>query len=322
MAKKYQKICFTLNNYTDEEHLDLIKWCLEAEQVKGALAYAIVGEEVGESGTPHLQGYINFGRNNRKSWKWLKGFIPRAHIEEAKGDDNDNKVYCSKDGKFREFGEPQRPGKRNDLSNVVDAIKSGKRVAEIAMEHSNTFVKYHRGLRELSYIVRSKHPRDFKTEVHVLIGPPGTGKSRYAADMTKTLGSVYYKPRGEWWDGYDGEDSIVIDDFYGWLKYDELLKICDRYPYQVPIKGGYVQFTSKHIFITSNVDIDRWYKFQGYDTAAIRRRIEHYHVDFVPAIPPPEIDANDDTAWLDEYLLQLESTGGFNLNEYNNDKVY
>jgi len=87
---------------------------------------------------------------------------------------------------------------------------------------------------------------------------------------------VYYKTRGDWWDGYKQHKAVIIDDFYGWLKYDELLKITDRYPYQVPIKGGFENFTSEHIYITSNIDVDRWYKFKEYDSAALKRRMTQY----------------------------------------------
>ena len=66
-----------------------------------------------------------------------------------------------------------------------------------------------------------------------------------------TGGRIYYKPRGDWWDGYKQHECVIIDDFYGWIKYDDLLKICDRYPYQVPVKGSFEQFTSKYIWITS-----------------------------------------------------------------------
>ena len=51
---------------------------------------------------------------------------------------------------------------------------------------------------------------------------------------------------------YASCDCAIIDDFYGWLKYDELLKMMIRYPYQVPVKGSYIKFASKHIVITSN----------------------------------------------------------------------
>lgn len=280
-SAKIQRVCFTLNNYDDVDIEDCDKL------MQGA-AYAIVGKEVGECGTKHLQGFVNFGRKNRKSFMAIKAMIPRAHIEIAKGSDEDNRKYCSKEGDFKEVGEPQTCGKRNDLKSVTEQVLSGKRVADVALEYPGTFVKYCRGIRELSYIVRSQIKRDYKTEVYVLIGKPGTGKSRFASERAAQLGSVYYKPRGEWWDGYDGETSVIIDDYYGWLKYDELLKIMDRYPYQVPVKGGYVGFTSKYIFITSNAAIENWYKFPNYTVDAIMRRIEHLHIDFIPAIPPPD----------------------------------
>ena len=54
---------------------------------------------------------------------------------------------------------------------------------------------------------------------------------------------VYYETRGDWWDGMTSSTkSVIIDNFYGWLKYDELLKITDRYPYKVLFKGGFNNF--------------------------------------------------------------------------------
>lgn len=108
-------------------------------------------------------------------------------------------------------------------------------------------------------------------------GEPGSGKSRRAlAEATAAGGGIYYKPRGEWWDGYEQQENIIIDDFYGWIKYDEMLKICDRYPYRVPVKFGFEIFNSKRIWITSNSPIDTVYRFIAYDSTAFRRRIDVY----------------------------------------------
>ena len=79
-------------------------------------------------------------------------------------------------------------------------------------------------------------------------------------------------------------DCIIIDDFYGWLKYDELLKILDRYPYQVPVKGSYIAFAPKHIVITGNSPIATWNHFEGYRPDAILKRVEMYCLDRVPTI--------------------------------------
>lgn len=277
---KIQRLCFTLNNYTDDEYAKI------KEFITSKAIYGVVGEERGEeNNTPHLQGYINLGRKARLSFAGAKKAIgERAHIEIARGSDEDNKAYCSKEGNVFEHGEIQFPGKRNDIEQCCKSIMGGKRLADVALEHPSTFVKIHRGLRELEYIVRSKQQRNFKTTVHVLIGTPGTGKSRWCHEQAGKAGAdeMYYKPRGQWWDGYCGQKNVVIDDFYGWIKYDDLLKICDRYPYQVPVKGGYVPFTSENIYITSNAPIEEWYHFNGYNTAAILRRVEHLYLYSIP----------------------------------------
>lgn len=110
-------------------------------------------------------------------------------------------------------------------------------------------------------------------QVHVLYGEPGTGKSMQAFELARRGASYYYKPRGEWWDGYQQDEVVVVDDFYGWLKWDELLKICDRYPYRVPVKGGYRQFHTHHLVLTSNSHYSTWYNFVGYNPAALERRL-------------------------------------------------
>jgi len=282
---KAQRWCFTLNNYNDSEFK-----VIQAEFEKLKPSYCVIGKEIGKGGTPHLQGYVNLGRKGRKSLSLMKKLLPRAHLEVAKGSDADSEKYCTKEDKDAfVIGTPQAQGKRNDLSAAIETLKETKKIKDVALNHSESFVKYHRGFEALQQVLTADEPRDFKTKLYVLVGKPGTGKSRWANAMADKLGSTYYKPRGEWWDGYEGQDSVIIDDFYGWLKYDELLKITDRYPYRVPIKGGYRQFVSKQIFITSNTDPDSWYKFAGYESSALRRRIDYNYVDTVPPLPVDDV---------------------------------
>lgn len=98
--------CFTLNNYTAED-VEKINDLVEAE---GAPAnYVVVGKEVGESGTPHLQGYIEF--TNRKTFASVKRYIgSRAHIEPRRGSQEEAIEYCKKDGNFYERGNPVEGG--------------------------------------------------------------------------------------------------------------------------------------------------------------------------------------------------------------------
>nr|QJI53392.1 MAG: replication-associated protein [Circoviridae sp.] len=265
--------CFTLNNPTDDDN-QLVATALRPDEFH----YAIVGREKGEQGTPHLQGYLHFKQKKRLSA--LKKILPRAHFERARGSDHDNEAYCSKEGDVMlTIGAPVGSNRANkrELDAAVAAVMSGSDMKKVAREFPVTYVKHGRGLRDLSLLVGSQ-PRDFKTEVIVLWGPPGCGKSRWANQQE---GSKYYKMKGEWWDGYGGEEIVVIDDFYGWLPYCEMLRLCDRYPHKVPIKGAYVEFTSKKIIITSNKPPEAWYR-DGCDASALFRRftkVMWYNID-------------------------------------------
>lgn len=269
MNSTVRRFVFTLNNYTEDEYT---KTC---DFITKFCKYGIVGKEIAPTTSmPHLQGFANLTKPMRFST--IKQHLDnRIHIEKANGSDEDNQKYCSKAGEFFETGVPHTQGKRNDLAAVVDTISGGADISSVARSHPTSFIKYHRGIKEYIKTIRPIPVRDFKTEVRYYYGEPGTGKSRTALEEAKerAVDSIYYKPRGLWWDGYQQQDCVIIDDFYGWIKYDEMLKIMDRYPYKVQIKGGFEEFTSKYIWITSNVDVDLLYKFDGYNPAAFIRRL-------------------------------------------------
>jgi len=82
------KWCFTLNNYTDEEYGSII------QGFESSARKFIIGDEVGENGTPHLQGYVEF--NNKLRPLSLK-LTNRLHWEKARGSSDENYKYCSKE---------------------------------------------------------------------------------------------------------------------------------------------------------------------------------------------------------------------------------
>lgn len=84
-------------------------------------------------------------------------------------------------------------------------------------------------------------------------GPPGAGKSRRARDENKDL---FPKPMSKWWDGYDGQDCVLIDD-YDCEALGHLLKIwADHYAFMAEYKGGARRIRPKKIVITSNYSPD------------------------------------------------------------------
>ena len=86
-----KKWCFTLNNWL-EVQLDYILSCLTPED-----EYCI-GKEVGENGTPHLQGFINFTKACRPMEKFKK--CKEIHWEKCRGNFKQNIEYCMKDGDY------------------------------------------------------------------------------------------------------------------------------------------------------------------------------------------------------------------------------
>lgn len=91
--------CFTVNNWTDDD----VAMVMSIES-----RYKVVGYEVGDSGTPHLQGYLYF--DSAKTEKSVRKMIPRAHIELQRGTNAQAIKYCKEDGDYWEEGEEPRQG--------------------------------------------------------------------------------------------------------------------------------------------------------------------------------------------------------------------
>ena len=112
----------------------------------------------------------------------------RCHIEKAKGNDIQNKEYCSKEGQFTEWGTPVGQGRRSDLLEIVQLVQSGETSMErIARECPVQVIKYYKGIEAYIRLTRPIPERDFKTEVRFYYGRPGSGKSRRAISQRLKL---------------------------------------------------------------------------------------------------------------------------------------
>lgn len=130
----------------------------------------------------------------------------------------------------------------------MQRIREGTSLIEATENDPSIYAKYHRGL--LAYKQALQPDRTEKTRVLWLCGPTGSGKSRHCRAVSP---SAYWKDLTKWWDGYDNERDVVIDDYRPSkelpLRY--MLLLLDRYPMRVESKGGYLKFNSERIFITS-----------------------------------------------------------------------
>lgn len=265
MTSRSRGWCCTLNNYDEAKVANLEKWVVKN------CDYAVIGREVGEGGTPHLQIHLEF--KTLKSLKQMKELNKKWHCEPRIGTKEQASNYCKKDGKFFEHGTIENEqGKRTDINIVKEAVKKGATMMDVAeLTNSYQAIRYAQTLRTIY-----QKPRSWKTEVYWMYGKTGTGKSRRAFDM---CGDPYVcMDTMKWWDGYDGHDDVIIDDFRPMadcqLKY--LLRLLDRYPFRVECKGGSTQFLAKRVFITTNYGIERSFaNGVGEDIKQLRRRVEH-----------------------------------------------
>lgn len=254
--------CFTLNNYSPDEL---------AKILATVCIYLVVGKEVGQSGTPHLQGFIIFEKMQRLSA--MKKLLDRAHWEPARGSTDQASDYCKKDGDFEERGvKPKTAAKAGGDAEKSrwDDAKKRAREGDLDGVPSDIYIKYYRTLKEIAKDNMTK-PEDADDVTGVwLYGPPGVGKSRKARD---DYPGAYLKMQNKWWDGYQNEDFVILDDFDS-KELGHHLKIwADRYSFLAETKGGALHIRPKKIVITSNYSPDDP-KFDWDDEmrSAIKRR--------------------------------------------------
>jgi hypothetical protein len=240
--------CLTLNNWSEDEYGAIKRF------ICGECRYGIIGKETGESGTPHLQCYVQCGtRRTRRALSRVLG--GRAHLEPARGSGEQNRRYCSKDGDVWEFGVLQQQGRRGDLSSLLAEARKGATWVSLLETHPAALARYP---KFVDRVIGTYGPtREWPPEVYVYWGSTGTGKSRRAFEEAS---SPYVHSGGSWFDGYQGEGDVIFDDFGGSeFKLTYLLKLLDRYPMRVPVKGGFVNWIPRRVFITSNYSPKEWF---------------------------------------------------------------
>lgn len=191
----------------------------------------------------------------------------RAHFEKSRGTSADNKKYCSKDGDFVEFGEVPSAGSRSDLKSLYNLVKIGKSFGDIYEETEGAAIRHESVINKMIAIKENKefwekvkndgiHSIPMK-EVEFYWGPTGTGKTSTA--IAENPGA-HINHRCRWFDGYCGEDCVIFDEYIeAAYPIGILLRLTDKYPMRVEVKGGFVNWTPKKIIFTTNESPDLWF---------------------------------------------------------------
>ena len=240
--------------------------------------------EIGSQGRKHIQCFIQLKQPKTivalralipdSSNSWMKEVHTAAHIKNLI-------AYCSKPSKTRfVLGDSDDfrvwpsitaflvKGQRSDLALLISKIQGGASNLDMLMdpETDGIYARYHRHASHIrEVLLESIGKKERNVSVYVLFGEAGSGKSRYAHD---NYGDIYVPPLSHkggalWWDGYDGQEAILLEDFDGEddMSIRTFNRLTDRYPLRIQRKGGTTWACWTTVVITSNKAPDKWWYF-------------------------------------------------------------
>jgi hypothetical protein len=179
-----------------------------------------------------------------------------------------------------EWGEISQQGQRTDLNEISEEILGEKRpIRDVAMDHGAYYIRFHKGMHALRALVLTPRKLIEPPEVIVLWGPTQTGKTYRAFNKYwNDIPHYVWKPSNEkYFDGYDGEDKIILEEFRGELPWGDLLSLLQEYECRAPVKYGFVQIQASKFIITSPSPPCEWYRHKHNDKydkfSQLQRRI-------------------------------------------------
>jgi len=277
---------FTWNNYPEN-----------ADEILAAIPhkYLVYGREIApETGTPHLQGFIQVP--SRKRFSALKKLFPGCWLRRARAKPEQAAEYAKKDGNYVELGQMVRPGQKEghvrSARTVEERMEKNKRLRDTSLwelvDNGDISICQVRGLKNARLDLKEEQNRKAPMQhlghqevVHEWYwGPSGTGKSRKARTENP---DAYLKTCNKWWDGYDNEDVVLIEDFdKAHSPLCHHLKIWgDIYTFPAEVKGGNLgKIRPKKIVITSNYSpADIWENAQDREPIERRFNIKYFSRD-------------------------------------------
>jgi len=278
---------FTHNNYNPDE-MPIIK-----DDDSKTVLWLRYGQEVGEGGTPHLQGCCMF--RNQVSLKQVREYFSdtmlNCHWEFMLGSIQANVDYTGKDaseeeGTLHEYGtrpltNPEKRAKgaaatKERYIHIMDLARKGN-FCELEANYPGDFFRSYKRIKELHTLAVAKGGKkdviqDAKKQHWWIHGEAGSGKTSAVWELFGD--DLYLKAQNKWWDNWTDQEWTLMDDFHpSWVGKNQLKQWADRYPCAVETKGGCTTIRPRHMVLTSNYKIDEC-DWNDKDEAAIKRRFQ------------------------------------------------
>lgn len=276
-SKKVTRVVFTINNPG--------VFVPVFDEV--AMAYMVWQRERGEQGTEHIQGYCRFKKQYRLRTvvKMLGG---HCHVLIARGNEQQCRNYCTKEESRIEEGQERgvfdpdagKQGRRSDLSAIADLCKLGTPLKAIATAYPSDMIRYASGIANLHELLAPPAPIQRLVDVQVLWGPSGTGKThrvRTCERLLRTGGIYVVKPGRGPWDRYQGERTVLFDEF-DWTKWEifDMNQYLDKWDCPLSCRFRDKSAAWTLVVICANSSPTTWWPAAGLEVQlAIRRRFAH-----------------------------------------------
>jgi len=237
----------------------------EVQYIKGQL------ESGGESGYLHWQLFVVLAKQSRLA-AVKRIFGESVHAEATKSSAAESYVWKEETAVANtKFQLGDRKCKRNDPKDW-DRIKQQAIEGKLEEIPSDVFIRSYHSLKRIGVDYARADCREVRCRVFV--GITGSGKS-HTAWSEAGLDAYPKDPLTKFWDGYQGHENVVIDEFRGIVSISHLLRWLDRYPMLVEIKGSATVLKARRFWITSNLHPRQWYpELDPMTYDALERRIE------------------------------------------------
>lgn len=255
----YQARSWLVTQPADGEHGMSHEGLLEALESAHLSAVGQL-EKGGKTGYLHWQLLIERESGAPIRFSRLRAIFPHGHYEPRRGTLVQAIGYVTKPDTRAcphvsiSRGEIRRDqGKRTDLDEFYDAITSGQTVAEVIADNPRA-CRYARSLEALQDALMTTSDKAKKMRPDLLVywiyGAPGVGKT-YAVT---SLGDIFRVSdyRRDPFGRYQGEDTLVLDEYSGQLDYELFLQLTDIYPLELPCRYRNKIAAFSRLFVLSN----------------------------------------------------------------------
>lgn len=263
-TKRWAFTCFDVRPFwSPDEGGSFYSWFSENTE------YMVVQEEVApDTGRHHLQGFIIFKAKKRLTW--LKRRFPNGcHFEAARGTNEQNLQYCTKEDSRAENGIRFSYGemplattrKGSELKRAAIETLEELRSSYLSMRDIPADVLMCPGFIQAAKVLSQDRLGPIRPDLKIItmIGPPASGKSWALWKHFPDAGRCVIGNSGLWFSN-PSATTMAFEEFNGQIPLQTMLTLLDIYPLTVEVKGGMRPVLWDTIVITSNVAPHLWYK--------------------------------------------------------------